>query len=156
MRLYLDACCLNRPFDDQGQDRIRLESEAVRLILARVTSGELEWIGSDALDREIGKTPSGERWLQLVALLSATTEQVRISPKIAARAAELTKFGIHAADAVHVACAEVGSADAMLTTDDRLVRLCRKLAADLHVQVENPLQWLVKETEDGNKDHDAR
>jgi len=32
-RLYLDVCCLNRPFDDQSQDRIRLEAEAVRVIL---------------------------------------------------------------------------------------------------------------------------
>jgi hypothetical protein len=31
LRIYLDACCLNRPFDDQTQERIRLESEAVLL-----------------------------------------------------------------------------------------------------------------------------
>ena len=29
--IYLDVCCLNRPFDDQTQERIRLESEAVLL-----------------------------------------------------------------------------------------------------------------------------
>ena len=29
MKIYLDVCCLNRPFDDQTQDRIHLESEAV-------------------------------------------------------------------------------------------------------------------------------
>lgn len=28
MKVYLDACCLNRPFDDQTQGRIRLEAEA--------------------------------------------------------------------------------------------------------------------------------
>ena len=33
MAIYLDTCCLNRPFDDQTQDRIRLEAEAVILIL---------------------------------------------------------------------------------------------------------------------------
>jgi hypothetical protein len=35
LRIYLDICYLNRPFDDQRQDRIRLESEAVPLILER-------------------------------------------------------------------------------------------------------------------------
>jgi len=25
MKIYLDVCCLNRPFDDQVQDRVRLE-----------------------------------------------------------------------------------------------------------------------------------
>ena len=28
MRVYLDNCCYNRPFDDQAQLRIRLETEA--------------------------------------------------------------------------------------------------------------------------------
>jgi hypothetical protein len=40
----LDACCLNRPFDDQTQDRIHLESEAVILILHHVRSANLEMI----------------------------------------------------------------------------------------------------------------
>jgi hypothetical protein len=26
MKIYLDVCCLNRPFDDQMQDRVRLAS----------------------------------------------------------------------------------------------------------------------------------
>jgi len=28
MLIYLDLCCFNRPFDDQAQARIRLETEA--------------------------------------------------------------------------------------------------------------------------------
>lgn len=35
-KIYLDTCCLNRPFDDQTQERIRLESEAVLAILSRI------------------------------------------------------------------------------------------------------------------------
>jgi hypothetical protein len=33
LRIYLDVCCLNRPFDNQVQDRVRLEAEAVLAIL---------------------------------------------------------------------------------------------------------------------------
>lgn len=29
MKIYLDNCCLNRPFDDQSNLRVRLEPEAV-------------------------------------------------------------------------------------------------------------------------------
>ncbi len=29
MKIYLDNCCLNRPFEDQASLRVRLESEAV-------------------------------------------------------------------------------------------------------------------------------
>jgi len=45
-KIYLDVCCLNRPFDDQTQARIRLEAEAVLIILAQCETGHWEWIGS--------------------------------------------------------------------------------------------------------------
>jgi len=35
IRVYMDVCCLNRPFDDQSEDRIKMESEAVLMILNR-------------------------------------------------------------------------------------------------------------------------
>ncbi|WP_373529089.1 hypothetical protein [Nostoc sp.] len=38
--IYLDVCCLNRPFDDQTQERIFLEAEAVLRILAIVQMGD--------------------------------------------------------------------------------------------------------------------
>ena len=34
-KIYFDTCCLNRPFDDQTQTRIRLEAEAVLAILMK-------------------------------------------------------------------------------------------------------------------------
>lgn len=37
--LYLDVCTLCRPFDDQQQLRIRLETDAVYLILRYIESG---------------------------------------------------------------------------------------------------------------------
>ena len=36
MKLYLDVSCLNRPFDDQNQARIRIETVAVTLIFERI------------------------------------------------------------------------------------------------------------------------
>ncbi len=60
MRIYLDVCCLNRLFDDQTQERIRLGSEAVLLILERCQSGEWELIGSEAMDYEILRIPDTE------------------------------------------------------------------------------------------------
>ena len=34
MRVYLDNCCYNRPFDDQTQVKVRMETEAKLLILS--------------------------------------------------------------------------------------------------------------------------
>jgi hypothetical protein len=50
MKPYLDGCCLNRPFDDQSQPRVRLEAEAVLSILKMADDRESEILGSDILD----------------------------------------------------------------------------------------------------------
>lgn len=61
MKIYLDACCLNRPFDDQRQARVRLEAEAISLILQKLHQREWEWISSDVLVYELAQTEDVER-----------------------------------------------------------------------------------------------
>ena len=58
-RIYLDACCLNRPFDDLTQPRIRLESDAVILIIERVAAGAWLLLGSDVLRADCACAPVG-------------------------------------------------------------------------------------------------
>lgn len=77
-RIYLDACCLNRPFDDQSQERIRLETEAVILILSRVQRGYWEQIGSEVLDFEIDQTPDLERRARVKVLARAVHRPVPV------------------------------------------------------------------------------
>ncbi|WP_256973513.1 hypothetical protein [Nostoc sp. T09] len=60
-RIYLDACCLNRPFDDQTQSRIALETQAILTILSQCQSGIWRLIASAALDAELDQTPDLER-----------------------------------------------------------------------------------------------
>lgn len=59
--IYLDVCCLNRPFDNQQQERIRLEAEAILLILDRCQSGEWKLITSEAIDSETLQIPNVEK-----------------------------------------------------------------------------------------------
>ena len=47
MKIYLDVYCLNRPFDDQSQDRIHLEAESVLSIIKQVEQGDWYWVSSD-------------------------------------------------------------------------------------------------------------
>ena len=46
VRVYLDNCCFNRPFDDQRQVRIRLEAEAKLYIQEQIRGSTLELAGS--------------------------------------------------------------------------------------------------------------
>lgn len=58
------------------------------------------------------------------------------------QAQEFETWGIAAYDALHLACAESGGADVLLTTDDRLLRKSAARATELHDRVANPLTWL--------------
>lgn len=61
MRVYLDACALNRLSDDQGQPRVFAEARAVEQILRMVVEGRAEWLVSTALLRELGRNPDHEK-----------------------------------------------------------------------------------------------
>jgi hypothetical protein len=52
-RIYLDVCALCRPFDDQRQMRIALETQAVHLILSQVRQQYFELLISPAHEAEI-------------------------------------------------------------------------------------------------------
>ena len=119
MRLYLDACCLNRPFDDQSQLRVRLEAEAIRTVLQLCEEGIHEWIGSSVLRYELGKTPDDVRRQRTTDLLELASEMAESDPADRARAGELELLGFSDFDAAHLATAERLACDVFLTTDDR-------------------------------------
>jgi len=142
VRIYLDVCCLNRPFDDQTQDRIHLESEAVILILKHVRSGNWEWISSEAVDFEVRQTPDVERRRRVESLIRYADRTILIETSIVKRASELKEIGFGTYDALHLACAEHSNASVFLTTDDKLLQLACKGSSQLKIKVYNPLIWL--------------
>jgi predicted nucleic acid-binding protein len=148
-RIYLDVCCLNRPFDDQSMDRIHLESEAVMLILKRLESGESTWISSTVIDYEVDQTRDSERKRRVKTLLSSAHQVVLLTEAIIRRSDEIKQLGFGSYDALHIASAEAGEADVVLTTDDKLVRLAMRHLRELRVFVSNPLQWLQEEMHHG-------
>ncbi len=140
--LYLDTCCLNRPFDDQTQERIRLESEAVLAILSRIEKGEWDWVGSEVLVDEIEQTPDTQK-LSRARLLSGFIKQmVEVGDAEVTRSRELQKEGFKEFDALHLACAETAKADVFLSTDDHLLKLAKRASKRLKVRVTNPLAWV--------------
>ncbi|NJK51583.1 MAG: type II toxin-antitoxin system VapC family toxin [Leptolyngbyaceae cyanobacterium SU_3_3] len=155
-KLYLDVCCLNRPFDDQTQQRIRLEAEAVLLILNQCQIGAWKLVTSNALDAEIGLTPNPTRLRQVQDLLSVATIKVQTSDALEQRIADLTQLGFTFYDAAHMASAERSQSDAFLTTDDRLLRRARQFLDQLKVKVENPLQWLTQKMQEETTDENSK
>lgn len=142
MKVYLDACCLNRPFDDQSQPRVRLETEAVLLILEKLRQREWEWVGSEILLFEVGQNPDLENRQRTLLLASQSHQVIEIIEKVLRRADELTEKGFDTYDAIHLASAEYGKTDVFLTTDDRILKLAHRQKNLLPFAVQNPIVWL--------------
>jgi predicted nucleic acid-binding protein len=142
VKIYLNVSCLNRPFDDQEQARIRLEAAAVGMILERVDEGRWIHVSSEMARIEIAANPDPKRRARAHLLLPESASLVMLTPAIFARAAVLEGLGFKPADAVHVAAAEEAAADVLLSCDDRFCRTAERHAKRLRVRVRNPLTWL--------------
>jgi predicted nucleic acid-binding protein len=144
LRIYLDVCCLNRPFDDQRQARVRLEAEAVLLILGRCEAGAWQWFSSVVVEEEVENTPSRERRARIRTMLSGAHRVITLTAVAVTRAKALQALGFRTYDALHLACAEQATVDIFLTTDDRVLRIATRHTAQLQVRVANPLAWLLE------------
>lgn len=142
MRVYFDVSCLNRPFDDQRQARIRLESEAMTLVFDEIDAGRWMQVSSQMAVIEVRAIRDETRRRRVLALLPQG--RMELDRSVFDRARALVGLGLRAADAVHAAAAERLPADVMLTCDDQLLRIARQHAADVQVRIANPIDW-VKE-----------
>lgn len=138
----MDVCCLNRPFDDQTQDRVRLEAEAILLILQHFEAKEFQWLKSVVVDHEIAQTPNLERRIRVKRLATGAHKIVKLNDSIIERGEEIKNMGFKTYDALHIACAEQGQADVFLSTDDQLLKLGARYAIKLEILIQNPLVWL--------------
>lgn len=142
IRVYLDNCCFSRPFDDKEQSRVRLESQAIIVILGYVTDGSWTMVGSDAVDQEVGAIRDPGRRHSVQEMVAAATEHVSLNSDVTRRGEHLQTMGFRGYDAFHIACAEAGGADVLLTTDDAFMRRAQRVQHELSVRVANPVTWL--------------
>ena len=141
--IYLDVCTLCRPFDDQRQIRIRLETEAVQLILSHIRLGEWTCMISTVHRIEIGAIPDFTEREYLLALIQEMGIQITADrARVRHRAETLSAQGLGVADAAHLAFAEAAEAN-FITTDDRLIRQCQRVGAA--VWCGNPVTFCEKE-----------
>jgi predicted nucleic acid-binding protein len=145
MKIYLDACCLCRPFDNQTKGRIHRESAAVREIIQRCTRRKHFFVTSEAISEEISHIPDPVKRLRVEKIASMADEFILIDDDITYRMACLVNEGCDAMDALHIACAERAGA-VLLTTDDGLITFF-KSHRDIQISIVNPVTWLGDENE---------
>ncbi len=139
MKIYLDNCCFNRPFDDQLQLRILLESEAKLKIQENIRSGIFKLIWSYVLDYENNKNPFRERREQILKWRSYSEKDIEEDEGIIKTASMIKLYGIKKLDSLHIACAIKGNADYFLTTDDGVLK---KAALVQNIKITDPIGFI--------------
>ena len=101
VKVYLDVCCLCRPFDDQRVNRIHIEAEAIKEILVRCNQ---DWtlVISDAVSFEISRITDRTRMKKAQNLTDLAKEHVTITKAVSKRYYDFVEFGIDSADALHL------------------------------------------------------
>lgn len=145
MKIYLDLCVYNRPFDDQRQPRIAVETMEVLLLLEKAIVKEITFINSFALEYENGKSPLIDRRSKIGDVLKIASEYVRSSERLGNRAEEIEGMGFMAMNALHIACAEAAKSDFFITCDDLLLRRAKSNKEKLKVDTMSLMEFVSKE-----------
>jgi predicted nucleic acid-binding protein len=140
MRLYIDLSCFNRPFDNQSQERIRRETQAVFDVLRRIVEGSDSLVWSWVLSFENDKHPKPDRRDEIAVWETRSERLIAVNTDLEERTRQIARQGIPALDAAHLASAEAGGAEIMLTCDDVVLRRAPRLG--LALRVLNPVAYL--------------
>jgi predicted nucleic acid-binding protein len=142
--VYLDTCCYGRWYDDITQIKIMLEAIAIEAIISICKYLGYSIIGSATAEIELRRINDDKKREELEKDYENTiVDSVPLSTQGYARARELELEGLGVMDSRHLATAETGGADFLLTTDLDFIRICtnKNLSS---VRVMNPLNFLLE------------
>ena len=142
LKIYLDNCSYNRPFDSQSQMKIRLETEAKLYIQSGVREKKYSLVWSYMLDFENDENPYEEKRATIAPWKEIASEYCRSSDDILSEGRKIMGQGIKAKDALHIACAIKSGCEYFITTDNKLTN---KTIAN--IKIVNPIDF-VRETEE--------
>ena len=139
MLIYLDNCCFNRPFDDQKQIRIRIETEAKLFIQSGIAEGKFSLAWSYMLDYENSANPFPERKETIANWKNRAVFDTDETKNLLELAQTLNKRQIKAKDALHIASSIVMRCDFFITTDQYLIK---KLTTFDAIKVVSPVDFI--------------
>lgn len=144
MRIYLDMCCYNRPYDDQSQLKVSMETQSKLYIQNLIKDKKLDLASSYMLRYECSNNPFEMRrntildFIDQNAVLYVGTDR---RAEIEAKAYEIMKTGVKFKDACHVASAIYSKCEFFISTDKRLLNF-----VTTEIKMVTPIQF-VTETE---------
>ena len=137
MRVYMDNCCFNRPYDDPLHVPNWLEAEAKMYVQRQIRAGEIELAWSYMLDHENADNPYEHRRDAIAQWKTLAVADVDEDDAIIRLAKDIAQCGIRHKDALHVACAIKAQCHVFLTTDKGILK--KKVEGILFM---NPLDFV--------------
>ena len=142
IRIYLDTCCYNRPFDDQTDEKIHIETEAIITIFRMKDENKVKIIGSEIIDYETENIIDTGKKMKVSNIIEIADEKVYINDDMEERAKYLESLGFKGFDALHIAASENGKADFFVSTDIKLLKLAGIKKHELTVKTLNPIELI--------------
>jgi len=147
IRIYLDNCCFNRPYDDQNQLRIELETKSKLFVQNLIVDKKVDLVISYILELENSDNPFALRQTAIKDFFKYAVLNVEESNEIISVAQKIKQTGLKTKDSLHIACAIVAQCDYFLSTDDRLLKY-----QDNKIRIINPINFILIPKEDLNND----
>ena len=148
IKIYLDNCCFNRPYDDQSYISIKFESEAKIAIQEKIKKNEIDLCWSYILDIENDNNPFIERKLEIEKWKSIAAFDTEENEAILNNMKNLIEFGLKPLDSLHISCAIELKCDYFLTVDKGILKKSDKID---NINIISPINLIIK-LEDGNDD----
>lgn len=142
MRIYLDMCCYNRPYDDQSQLKVNLEAQAKLQIQHWIKEGKYDLIGSYTLDYEVSRNPFDMRREAIQAFIRHHIKGyvgVARDMIVAPIALEIMNTGVKEKDAYHIASAIYAGCEYFISTDIRLLKYQTN-----RIRLVNPIAFIAE------------
>jgi predicted nucleic acid-binding protein len=141
IKVYLDMCCFNRPYDTQTTALIKLETEAKPYIQNAVLDNKLILVWSFILDYENSANPYPDHLEAIAEWKTLSKHYVPALDSIRKRAVIISiNTGIKSKDALHVACAIEAKCDYFITTDRGLLKKAQLLP---EIKTVNPIDFAI-------------
>jgi len=147
MKIYLDNCCYNRPFDTQSQRLVVLETQAKLFIQAGVKQGQYDLVWSFMLDSENDENELKEKRDVISAWRDIADDYCGSSNDILEQGKQYMQLGLKHKDALHLACAVKSGCDYLITTDKKFANKNDQVDG---IEIVNPINFMI-ETEGANE-----
>ncbi|MDX2506580.1 MAG: PIN domain protein [Gammaproteobacteria bacterium] len=125
--VYLDNCCFNRPYDDQGHLSIYLETQAKLAIQELVKDQGVFLFWSFILDYENQANPDEVIKNEIFLWRKNAADIVASNNQIIENAKKYVQSGLGKKDALHLASALEAKCDYFITVDKGILRKTKQL-----------------------------